>query len=353
MSAQRPAESIEIVATLPNEGDIRREDVRSARARVAVLIPCYNEERTIGDVVNQFRAQLPFASIYVFDNNSSDQTAAHAAAAGAAVFYERRQGKGYVTQSMFRQIDADAYVIVDGDGTYPAEAVHRLLAPILNEEADMVVGSRLHIESRSEFKQLNVFGNRLVLRVLNAIFRVKLTDILSGYRAFNRKFVKGLPLFGGGFEIETELTIKAIERGFRIIEIPINLTHRPPGSHSKIRLFRDGVIIINTILTLFRDYKPLTFFGSFGVALMIVALVSGLIGVAQFMSKATSMLLPLAALAIGLGLSGLLSLTVGLILHSIARRSQELEYQLEMLAGEFRRAQAASNPEHGNGPEQK
>jgi glycosyltransferase involved in cell wall biosynthesis len=353
MSAQRPAESIEIVATLPNEGDIRREDVRSARARVAVLIPCYNEERTIGEVVNQFRAQLPSASIYVFDNNSSDQTAARAAAAGAAVFYERRQGKGYVTQSMFRQIDADAYVIVDGDGTYPAEAVHRLLAPILNEEADMVVGSRLHIESRSEFKQLNVLGNRLVLRVLNAIFRVKLTDILSGYRAFNRKFVKGLPLFGGGFEIETELTIKAIERGFRIIEIPINLTHRPPGSHSKIRLFRDGVIIINTILTLFRDYKPLTFFGSFGVALIIVALVSVLIGVAQFMSKATSMLLPLAALAIGLGLSGLLSLTVGLILHSIARRSQELEYQLEMLAGEFRRAQAASNPEHGNGPEQK
>ena len=234
---------------------MRRSDRGGERARVAVLIPCYNEERTIGEVVDQFRAQLPAASIYVFDNNSSDQTVARALAAGAEVRHERRQGKGYVTQAMFGQVDADVYVMVDGDGTYPADAIHRLLAPVLNEEADMVVGSRLHADSKSEFKQLNALANRLVLAVLNSIFRVKLTDILSGYRAFNRKFVKGLPLFGGGFEIETELTIKAIERGYRIIEIPINLTHRPPGSHSKIRFFRDGVIIINTILALFRDYK--------------------------------------------------------------------------------------------------
>jgi glycosyltransferase involved in cell wall biosynthesis len=335
MSAKKTAETSEFVAAASDE-DIRRDDVRPAAVRVAVLIPCYNEERTIADVVIQFRAQLPNAAIYVFDNNSSDQTVARAQAAGAQIFHERRQGKGYVTQSMFRQIDADMYVIVDGDGTYPADAVHRLLAPILSDEADMVVGSRLHAESKSEFKQLNAMGNRLVLAVLNLIFRVKLTDILSGYRAFNRKFVKRLPLFGGGFEIETELTIKAIERGFRIVEIPINLTHRPPGSHSKIKLFRDGVIIINTILALFRDYKPLTFFGGTGLVLLVLALVPGLLVVLEFIDTGRRPRLPPTMISTALVLCGLLSITVGLILHSIARRAQEFEYQLQVLAEELR-----------------
>jgi glycosyltransferase involved in cell wall biosynthesis len=322
------------------------DDARSSLVRIAVLIPCYNEEKTVAEVVAQFQAQLPGASIYVFDNNSTDQTVARAQAAGAQVFFERRQGKGYVTQAMFRQIDADVYVIVDGDGTYPADAVHRLLAPVFSGAADMVVGSRLHAESQSEFKQLNAIGNRLVLRVLNGIFRVKLTDILSGYRAFNRKFVKGLPLFGGGFEIETELTIKAIVRGFRILEIPVNLTHRPPGSHSKIKFFRDGVIIINTILALFRDYKPLTFFGSTGILLLLAALIPGVISLVQFLNRGVKPNLIMTALAISLALCGLLSITVGLILHSIARRAQEFEHQLQVLAEELRadnaREQAAT-----------
>ena len=332
MSAEQPAKTRETPAS---DVDSRRDDLRSAPVRVAILIPCYNEEQTVGDVVIQFREQLPAAAIYVFDNNSSDQTAARAQAAGAEVFYERRQGKGYVTQSMFRLVDADVYVIVDGDGTYPADAVHRLLGPVLSDEADMVVGSRLHAESQSEFKQLNALGNRLVLAVLNLIFRVKLTDILSGYRAFNRKFVKRLPLFGGGFEIETELTIKAIERGFRIVEIPINLTHRPPGSHSKIKFFRDGVIIINTILALFRDYKPLTFFGGTGLVLLALALVPGLTAIVKFVNTGAARL-PAAALAVALALCGLLSITVGLVLHSIARRAQEFEHQLQVLAEELR-----------------
>jgi glycosyltransferase involved in cell wall biosynthesis len=336
MSAEKTADPREIVIAPRSEVDLRQDDLRSAEVRVAVLIPCYNEERTIGKVVDQFRAQLPAASIYVFDNNSSDQTVARAQAAGAEVRHERRQGKGYVTQAMFGQVDADVYVMVDGDGTYPADAVHRLLAPVLNEEADMVVGSRLHADSQSEFKQLNALANRLVLTVLNSIFRVKLTDILSGYRAFNRKFVKGLPLFGGGFEIETELTIKAIERGYRIIEIPINLTHRPPGSHSKIKFFRDGVIIINTILALFRDYKPLTFFGTTGLVLLVLALVPGLFVIVEFINKGFVSRLPAAVLAVGLVLCGLLSITVGLVLHSIARRAQEFEYQLQVLAEEVR-----------------
>jgi glycosyltransferase involved in cell wall biosynthesis len=303
--------------------------------KVAILIPCYNEARTVGGVVKEFQSQLPHASIYVFDNNSSDQTVERAREAGAAVFHENRQGKGFVVQSMFRQVEADVYVMVDGDGTYPPAAVHRLLAPILNRDADMVVGSRLHSESRSEFKQINAFGNRLVLGLLNAIFRVRLTDILSGYRSFNRKFVKSLPLFGGGFEIETELTIKAIERGFRIVEIPINLTHRPSGSHSKIKFFRDGTIILNTLLALFRDYKPLTFFGSAGLMFLLLALVPGLIVTIEFVNIGLVRRLPLAVLAVILGGCGLLSLTVGLILHSIARRAQEFEYQFQVLAEQF------------------
>lgn len=314
----------------------------NGETRIAILIPCHNEELTVGEVVKAFRAELPSASIYVFDNNSTDKTMESARASGAIVMREPRQGKGFVVQSMFRRVDADVYVMVDGDATYPAEAVHQLIAPVLAGEADMVVGSRLHPGLQSEFRQLNRWGNRLALALLNSIFKVKLTDILSGYRAFNRKFVKGLPLFGGGFEIETELTIKAIARGFRILEIPTVLTARPAGSHSKIKFFRDGTIILNTILALFRDYKPLTFFGSVGLLLVLLALVPGLIAVVESISKGTAVRLPLAVLATGLGLCGLLSLTVGLILHSIARRSQELEYQLEMLADELRRDLPAS-----------
>ena len=315
-------------------------DSHQARARVAVLIPAYNEERTIAEVVKQFRTELPGATIYVCDNNSSDQTAPLAKTAGATVFYERRQGKGYVTQAMFRQVDADAYVIVDGDNTYPSGEVHRLLEPIFSGQADMVVGSRLHADSRSEFKQLNALGNRLVLGLLNSIFRVRLTDILSGYRAFNRRFVKELPLFGGGFEIETELTIKAIKRGFRILEIPIDLVHRPEGSHSKIKFFRDGFLILNTVLALFRDYKPLTFFGAVGLLLITLALIPGLIVIVEFIETGLVPRLPSAVLAVGLVLCGLLSITVGLILHSIARRAQEFEYQLQVLAEELRAAAA-------------
>ena len=337
-SAATPADSTVLQSSYSSPAaldELMRVSDPGSHHTVAILIPCYNEERTVGAVVKEFQSELPDASIYVFDNNSTDQTVERAREAGAAVFHENRQGKGFVVQSMFRQIEADVYVMVDGDGTYPPAAVHRLLEPILNREADMVVGSRLHAESRSEFKQLNALGNRLVLGLLNAIFSVKLTDILSGYRSFNRKFVKSLPLFGGGFEIETELTIKAIERGFRIVEIPINLTHRPSGSHSKIKFFRDGTIILNTLLALFRDYKPLTFFGSAGLLFLALALIPGLIVIIEFVNTGLVRRLPLAVLAVILAGCGLLSLTVGLILHSIARRAQEFEYQFQVLAEQF------------------
>jgi len=307
-----------------------------ARARTAVLIPCYNEELTIADVVGRFRAELPDAEIYVFDNNSTDRTAAEAERAGAIVLPVGQQGKGYVVRFMFQHVEADIYVMVDGDGTYPAASVHSLIAPIINNQADMAVGSRLHGQSQSQFKFLNRFGNKLFLSALNSIFKVRLTDILSGYRAFNRKLVKSLPLFGGGFEIETELTIKALERGYRIVEVPIDLSERPTGSSSKIRLVRDGMRIIHTILALFRDYKPLTFFGAMGLMVIAAGFVPGLIVVFEFIETRFISHVPSAILAVGLVISGMLLVMVGLILHTITRRFQELNYHLQALIGEHR-----------------
>jgi glycosyltransferase involved in cell wall biosynthesis len=309
---------------------------RSGSERVAVLIPCHNEELTVAEVVSAFRAELPQAKIYVFDNNSTDRTSERALAAGATVVSEPRQGKGFVVQSMFRRVDAEVYVMVDGDGTYPASEVRRLIDPILQDEADMVVGSRLHADTSSEFRSINRWANRLVLAVLNSMFRVRLTDILSGYRAFNRKFVKTLPVFGGGFEIETELTIKAVARGYRIVEIPAALTARPQGSHSKVKFFRDGFLILNTILALFRDYKPLTFFGAAGLILILLSLIPGFAVLLEFVKQGAIVRPMLAVLAVGAFLCGLLSISVGLVLHSIARRSQEFDYQIQVLSDELR-----------------
>jgi glycosyltransferase involved in cell wall biosynthesis len=270
----------------------------------------------------------------VLDNNATDRTAEAARHAGAIVLPVRQQGKGAVVRFMFQHVDADIYVMVDGDGTYPAASIHSLIAPIANDEADMVVGSRLHNQSQSRFRFRNRLGNKLFLSALNTIFRVRLTDILSGYRTFNRKLVKSLPLFGGGFEIETELTIKALERGYRIIEVPVNLGERPSGSRSKIRVVRDGTVILHTILALFRDYKPLTFFGMLGLFLIAVGSIPGIIVVLEFIQTGFIRHLPSAVLAVGLELSGMLLLMAGLILHTIARRFQELDYHLQVLMEE-------------------
>lgn len=304
------------------------------KPKIAILIPCYNEELTVAQVVEEFREQMPDADTYVFDNNSTDRTVEVARKAGAQIGFERRQGKGYVIQSMFRDIEADYYVLVDGDHTYPSAEVHRLLAPVLAGEADMSVGSRLTNQSQSEFKIFNRLGNRFFLRAINFIFKQNLSDILSGYRAFNRKFVKNTPIFGGGFEIETELTIKALEHGYRIVELPIDLRARPEGSSSKIRILQDGFLILSSILTLCRDYKPLTFFGSIGLFLLLCGIIPGTAVVWQFARTGLVLHLPLAVLAVGFVLSGLLTILVGLVLHTIARRFQELDYQLKVLSVE-------------------
>lgn len=303
-----------------------------SQGKIAVIIPCYNEEKTIADVVSDFKRQLPNADIYVFDNNSKDDTISVAEKAGAIVRYEKSQGKGNVVRSMFRQIDADIYVMVDGDGTYPADRVHELIRPVVNDEADMVMGSRLHEESKSGFKLLNLMGNKLFLSLLNSIFSVNITDLLTGYRVFNRSTVKSLPIFSTGFEIETELTVKCLERRYRIVEIPVKLSPRPQGSASKIKIFRDGFLIFSTIFALFRDYKPLTAFGLLGSFLVFCGFIPGSVVIHEFVLTRIVSHVPLAILSTGLVLSGLLVAFVGLILHTISRRFQEVDFQLQNIA---------------------
>src|SRR6185437_12860949 len=237
-------------------------------------------------VIDQFRAELPSADIYVFDNNSTDRTVEVARAKGALLLRERRQGKGYVVQSMFREINADIYV--------------------------MVVGSRLNPSSNSQFRTMNRLGNNMFLRLTRGIFHTHIEDMLSGYRVFNRSIVKQLPLLSGGFEIETELTIKALERGYRVIELPIDLASRPEGSHSKIRHVQDGLTIIKMIFSLARDYKPLTVFGMMGALCIFAGLIPGVIVTTEFLSTGLVPRLPSAVLAVGLVLSGLVIAMVGL-----------------------------------------
>jgi len=220
---------------------------------------------------------------------------------------------------------------VDGDGTYPADKVRALIDPILSSEADMVIGSRLLADTSQGFSWSHLIGNRTFRFLLNRLFRVRITDLLSGYRAMTRDVVKGVPFLSRGFESETELTVKCLERGYQIMEVPVTLAARPAGGQSKIRLVQDGAIILNAILSLARDYKPLTTFGSVGAAFVIAGLLPGVVVIREFFMTGLISHLPSAVLAVGLVLSGLIIVFIGLVLHTIARRFQELDYQLRML----------------------
>jgi glycosyltransferase involved in cell wall biosynthesis len=293
--------------------------------KIAVLIPCLNEELTVARVVRDFRAQLPGADIYVFDNGSTDGTAAEARAAGAVVIPEMRRGKGFVVQSMFQNVDADVYIMVDGDNTYPAGFVHELMRPVLEGTADMTVGARLDAQG-SQFRWLNRLGNRFFLGLVNLFLRARLTDILSGYRVMNREFVKSIPLLAGGFEIETELTIKAVQRRFRIVEVPTPLGSRPPGSNSKIRVAQDGLRILGTILSLVRDYKPLTVFGAVGLLLSLIGAGLGLYCLWEPEQMLTAARLRWGVVGSAAFVGGLVSIGIGLMLHVVGRHFLELEY---------------------------
>ena len=241
--------------------------------KIAVLIPCYNESKTIAKVVSDFRKQLPEAEIYVYDNNSTDNTADIARQAGAIVRYEQRQGKGNVVRRMLADIEADCYLLVDGDDTYPSDNAKEMCDIVLNEHYDMVIGDRLSSTYFQENKRpFHDYGNRFVRYAINQIFHSDIKDIMTGYRALSRHLVMSVPLLSEGFEIETELTINVLDNQLRIKQIPVEYRDRPIGSTSKLSTFKDGIKIIGTIFRLFRDYKPLVFFSWISSFLILASL---------------------------------------------------------------------------------
>lgn len=300
--------------------------------RIAVLIPCYNEEVAIAKVVSDFRKQLPDADIYVYDNNSSDNTAAVAAEAGAIVRHEFRQGKGNVIRSMFRQIEADCYIMVDGDDTYPADAASMLIDMVLEQGADMAIGDRLSSTYFQENKRpFHNVGNRLVRFLINWLFKSNVRDIMTGYRAFSRHFVLNFPVLSKQFELETEMTIYALSRNFAIREAPIEYRDRPAGGVSKLNTFRDGFKVIMTIFRLFRDNKPLIFFSTSAFIMLLTA--TGLF-IPILMHYLNTGLVPRTPTLIGCGtlaMCSIVSFASGLILECIERKNaQTLEILMNM-----------------------
>lgn len=243
--------------------------------RVTVAIPCYNEAPTIAKVVADFRRELPEAEVLVVDNASTDESAREAASAGARVIREKRRGKGFVMQTILESVDSDVCVVVDGDDTYFAEDVHTLLAPVLSDRADMVVGDRLQQASSAALTDLHRFGNRTILAIINLAFRTSFRDVLSGFRVLNRSFMRAVPLITGGFETETELTLQALEKGMVVQELPIRYRARPAGSYSKLSPFADGYRILITMAVLLRNHRPLYFFTVIAAGLLAAAAVYG------------------------------------------------------------------------------
>ncbi len=295
-----------------------------AKPRIAVLIPCHNEQATIAKVVDDFRAQLPEATIYVFDNCCTDGTAAVAAGHGAVVVREPRKGKGFVIERMLDTVDADVYLMADGDDTYPADRARAMLEPVLSGEADMAVGARLSEFADRSFRPLHVLGNKLVRGLINRIFHANLTDILSGYRAFNRRVVNRVPIVSGGFEVETELTIHTLYYRLRIVEVQVPYRARPDGSVSKLHTFRDGARVLWKLFNLFRAFKPLTFFGSAAIVLFALGLLAGWNPVLDYFSTGQVAHYPSAILASGLMVLSGIVLILGILLHAVNWRFKEL-----------------------------
>ena len=291
---------------------------------VAIVIPCYNEALTIGAVVEGFRRSLPEASIYVFDNSSSDRTAEIARAAGAVVRPVPTRGKGEVVRAMFRDVDADVFIMVDGDQTYPPERARDLIQPVLEGRAEMVVATRLEQHNSAGFRPFHVLGNTMVLRLINGLFDVQLSDVLSGYRAFSRRFVKTMPVLSRGFEIESEITLHALEHRTPVLEIPIAYGVRPQGSESKLQTVRDGFRVVATIIRLYKDYRPLRFFGLPGAVLLMVGIAIGFVVVDEFLELGKVVGVARAVFAVFSCLVGMLAIATALVLETVNRRAREL-----------------------------
>jgi len=298
------------------------ENVTRGRFDVAVLVPCYNEEQAIASVVAGFRAALPEASVYVYDNNSTDKTAEAARGAGAVVRRETHQGKGHVVRRMFNDIEADIYVLVDGDATYDAPSALAMIAKLIDDRLDMVVAARIE-RGEAAYRAGHRAGNAMLTGFVTHIFGRAFTDILSGYRVFSRRFVKSFPILSGGFEIETELTVHALELELPVGEVPTPYSPRPTGSASKLSTWRDGFRILWTVLKLYRAERPLSLFGAFGVALALASIGLAIPIFITYFQEGIVPRLPTAVLSTGLMLLAFLAIACGLILDTVTRGRRE------------------------------
>ena len=306
---------------------------------IAVLIPCYNEAKTIAKVVRDYRAALPEADIYVYDNNSTDHTDDIAREAGAIVRYEYRQGKGNVIRSMFREIDADCYLMIDGDDTYPAENAREMVNLVLERKVEMVVGDRLSATYYTENKRpFHNMGNWLVKGLVNTIFKGSVSDIMTGYRAFSYQFVKSFPVLSKGFEIETEMTIHALDKNLSVQSVQVEYRDRPADSPSKLNTYSDGMKVLRTIVRLYKEYRPMSFFGLLAA---LMALVSVILFIPIFAEYLHTGLVPRFPTLIVCGVMGTMALLLwvcGLILDTVAKKHRQLfEINLNLLNGQRRR----------------
>lgn len=307
--------------------------------KVAVLIPCYNESKTIAKVVADYKKALPEAVIYVYDNNSTDGTDEIARQAGAVVRYEYQQGKGNVIRTMFREIDAECYLMVDGDDTYPAECAETLVDKVLKHGADMVVGDRLSSTYFTENKRpFHNFGNSLVRKSINVLFKSDIKDIMTGYRAFSYQFAKSFPVLSKGFEIETEMSIHAIDKNMQIENVIIEYRDRPEGSESKLNTYSDGFKVLRTIMRLFRNYKPLAFYGGLAVILMLIAVVFFIPILGEYLKTGLVPRYPTLFVCGFVALAAIQSFFSGMILSSIVQKNrQDFEHQLQQIEFERKR----------------
>ncbi len=298
------------------------------KQKIAILIPCYNEALTISKVIKDYKTALPGADIYVYDNNSSDGTDKLAKKAGAIVKYEYRQGKGNVIRSMFRDIEADCYLMIDGDDTYSAKDARKMCDLVLDGKADMVVGDRLSGAYFQENKRpFHNFGNKLVRLAINKLFHNNIKDIMTGYRAFSHDFVKGFPVLSKGFEIETEMTIHAVDKNFKIVEIPIEYRDRPEGSVSKLNTYRDGFKVLRTIAVLFEEYKPAIFFNAVALVFLTLSLILGIPVLSEFFQTHLVPRFPTLIVSVIFLVMSLLFYITGIILQVIVKKHKQL-YEL-------------------------
>ena len=293
--------------------------------KIAILIPCYNESKTIAKVVKDYKKVLPEADIYVYDNNSTDDTDKIAKKAGAIVKYEYKQGKGNVIRSMFKQIDADCYLMIDGDDTYPKENARDMCDLILEGKADMVIGDRLSSTYFQENKRpFHNFGNKLVRGLINTLFKSNVRDIMTGYRAFSYEFVKTFPVLSKGFEIETEMTIHALDKNFLLKEIPVGYRDRPEGSVSKLNTYSDGFRVLKTIARLFKEYKPMAFFGLLSLIFFIISICFGTPVFIEYFKTGLVPRFPTLIFSGFMLIISILLLVCGLILEVVVKKHRQL-----------------------------